>query len=180
MSGEILRTLWSVTECTFCGRRHNQGACPSCGANRSDGEVHLVESPHIEKLRAVKQLLEQYVSDEKKRLEVRIEELRDILQIQGTGIPNLPKPPLLRTDDVKLRGKDEKEMGYIMGIVNKLLGHRFAVSCFPNSGLQEYATGGRSVKQEYLEDMLEHIEASLAVEEKLQAIVSGNNKEEVE
>jgi hypothetical protein len=154
----MLRTLWSAIDCEFCGTRHNQGICPKCGADRTQGEVtHLLESPRIEKVRAVQQLLQQMKTEEKER-------------IKSVLLPGDPYHKL-KAEHVKVQEVQKRELSYVMGIVNELLNEDFKILGSHASEIERMQMYRSSETLYYIEEMLEVIDTALKVEERLEAIM---------
>lgn len=163
---KFLRTLWSTTTCEFCGAKHNLGVCPRCGASRTIGEHKFVESPHIEKLRAMKELILRYKDDENVRI-------ADNIRIGNDTLVSIWYK--LSKEAVVLSKEQTRVLEYIMRIVNELTGQEFK----PYEHTPRYITLlQKEVNTQmmfFLDKMLEYLKSSLDVEEKLADVVTVQN-----
>jgi hypothetical protein len=129
------------------------GVCPRCHASRTVGEHQFVESPHIEKIRAIKQVILRYKTEEKIRI-----------------------IPLNKLDAVYLTKEQARILEYIMQIVNELTGQNFKVRDFPGVYILELRDQGTTQMLHFLDAMLAHLDSALSVEKTLADIVAKQNE----
>lgn len=176
---EFLRTLWSATTCEFCGTRHGLGICPNCGSRRTKGERLYLESPHIEKIRATKQLLLRYKAKEEHRIahadKIPITDEETwrgyAAQLAKKGITQQ-----LAKDDVWLNSEQKRILSYLIPIVNELLGQNSCGLSREVSKMTAWQRKGETLMLRHLDIMLVFLESALDVEETLADIVSLRNE----
>ena len=165
---QFLRTLWSPATCEFCGTRHSLGVCPLCGASRTIGEHKFIESPHIEKLRAMKEVVLRYKAEE----QIRIDNMKRY-PVVGTlkFVYNATDSYEISAKNVKLNSEQTRILDYIMLIVNELTGQDFKTGIYGRNYIAVMQREKQTQMLHYLNGMLTYLNSALDVEEKLADVV---------